>query len=194
MYVPPLGDQVPTLRNRQTRRLATAVLRLFGWRFEGTIPNLAKFVVIFAPHTTGWDFVVGMVAIQSLGIRVSWLGVDWLFRIPFIRSLGGIPVDRSRPQGLVAQSIQHFKDREHLVLAISPEGSRKKVRWKKGFYHIAVGAGVPIMPILLDQQKKLILFADPLEPVGDFEADMDRLRSIYEELLERYPDHSEMRW
>lgn len=194
MYTPVLGDQVPRMGNRLTRGLACAIFRFLGWRFEGSLPNLSKFVAIVAPHTTAWDFGIGMVVLQALGLRLSWFGADWMFRFPFIRALGGIPVDRSKAQGLVAQTIEHFRHRPHLVLALSPEGSRKKVRWKKGFYRIAESADVPILPVVLDFREKLILFGEPFQPSGDFEADMAQLRPFYEEYLDKYPENFTLRW
>jgi 1-acyl-sn-glycerol-3-phosphate acyltransferase len=194
MYIPHLGDQVPKTGNRLTRGLACAIFRLLGWRFEGRIPNLAKFVAIVAPHTSAWDFGIGMVVLQALGLRVSWLGADWIFRFPFARALGGIPVNRSKSQGLVAQSIQHFRNRTHLVIVLSPEGSRKKVRWKRGFYRIATRAEVPILPIVLDLRKKLVLFEEVCHLSGDLDTDMAQLRPFYEEFLEKYPENFEFRW
>ena len=193
MHIPVLGDQVPKLGNRLTRGLASAFFRLLGWRFEGTFPNLPKLVIIVAPHTTGWDFFIGMVVMQALGIRVSWLGADWIFRFPLIRALGGIPVNRSKPQGLVGQTIEHFREHSQLMLALSPEGSRKKVRWKKGFHRIATGAGVPVLPVALDFRERLILFGEAFEPVGNFEAVMAHLRPFYAKYVAKYPENFEFR-
>ena len=190
MYVPAVGDRLPKRGNRLTRAFGTTMLSLFGWRLEGTIPNVAKLVAVGAPHTTAWDWVVAILTMFALGVRVSWLGVDWLFRYPFMRALGGIPVDRSRPQGLVAQIVETLATREQYILGVLPEGSRRKVvPWKSGFYRIAHGAGVTILPVVVDQREKTIRFEPSFLPSGDYEADMaQKLRPLYARYLEQYPD------
>ncbi len=184
-----VGDRPPKRGNRLTRFLCESVLRLFGWRLTGELPNREKFVAIGAPHTSGWDFAAGMLAIFALGIKVSWLGADWVLRFPLMRWLGGISVDRSRSQGLVGGCIEEFHSRDGLILGLAPEGSRKKVvPWKAGFHHIARGAGVPIVLVVIDRRKKQLGFGPTLSPSGDFEADMAKIRPIYAEFLEQYPD------
>ena len=190
MYVPTLGDRLPRRGNRLTRAAGRWVLRLWGWRFEGVIPDHPKMVVIAAPHTTAWDFIVGMVAIFAIGIRVSWLGADWVFRFPMMRSLGGIPVDRSRRHDLVARTVESFAGRERHVLALSPEGTRsKRVPWRTGFYHIARGAEVPVLLAAIDQRAKLLSIGPSFLPSGDYEADMEEhIRPFYGEYLDKYPE------
>ncbi len=184
-----IGDRLPKRGNRLTRGLATAILRLFGWRVTGEIPNREKLLAIGAPHTTGWDFPIGMLAIFALGLRVSWLGVDWVLRYPLMRQIGGMAVDRSRPQGLVDGCIEKFKTHDQLILGLAPEGSRKKVTpWKAGFYHIACGAQVPILLVAIDRKNKRLRFGPTLIPSGDFESDMAKIRPVYAEFLEQYPD------
>ena len=190
MYVPALGDRLPKRGNRLTQLFGAGMLRLFGWRFEGEIPNVTRLVAIGAPHTTAWDWAVGILAILALGVDVTWLGADWIFKYPFMRSLGGVPVDRSRPQGLVAQYIELFKASERLIVGLLPEGTRKKmVPWKSGFYRIADGAGATIMPVVIDRRRKVIRFEPGFLPSGDYEADMEeKIRPLYAEYLEQYPD------
>ena len=189
MYVPELGEEVPRKGNRLTRFLALSMLRLFGWRFEGELPNRPRFVAIVAPHTTAWDFVLGMLAIYGIGIRAHWMGADWIFKFPAMRLLGGIPVDRSRSQGLVGQSIEHFKKKSRFVLALSPEGSRSKVvPWKTGFYRIASGAGVPILPLSVDYQTRRLRLGETLHPCGDYEKDLATLREFFAEFVAKFPD------
>ena len=182
-----IGDRLPQRGNRLTRGFGKLMLRLLGWRLTGTIPDREKLVAIGAPHTTGRDFVIAMLGIQAIGLAVSWLGVDWLFRYPLMRRLGGVAVDRSRSQGLVDTYIEKFKTHEKLILALAPEGSRRKVPWKAGFYHIAHGAGVPILMVSIDQRKKVIEFGPTLFPTGDFDADMAKIRQVYARFLEQHP-------
>ena len=146
-------------------------------------------MAIGAPHTTAWDFPLAMLAILALGVKATWLGADWIFRYPLIRWLGGEPVDRSRRQGMVGGYLQKFESSDKFVLGILPEGSRKKVvPWKAGFYHIAVGARVPILMIAMDRKKKVLTFGPTLEPTGDFDADWPKIREVFARFLEQHPD------
>ena len=150
---------------------------------EGEIPNLPKFVIIGAPHTSNWDFPVAMSLVLALGLDAHWIGKHTLFRWPFgglMRWFGGMPVVRSERGGVVAQVIDIFKGRERMVFGLSPEGTRKRVdQWKTGFYHIALGAGVPIVPGYFDYPRKVIGFGPPLMPSGDIEADISTLQAFY---------------
>lgn len=187
----PLGDQVPTRGNRLSRALGRLAFRLSGWRLEGAIPNLPRFLIIAAPHTSNWDFLIGVCTLFAIGFRVSWLGKHTIFRWPargILRWLGGIPVNRGRDQGHVDRAISAFREREKLILTIAPEGTRKKVpTWRTGFYRIALGAGVPIVPAWFDYRRKVVGFRDPIVPTGDLEADMVRIRAGYDGVTPRHP-------
>lgn len=154
-------------------------MRLVGWRFEGSFPDLAKFVVIVAPHTSNWDFMVGVMAMFAAGFRGTFLGKDTLFRWPLgvvMRWLGGVPVVRSSPHNVVEQVIDHFNARSAMMLALSPEGTRKKLpAWRTGFYNIAKGAGVPIIPVAFDYPKKVIRLHPPMYTTDDQTADFAHL-------------------
>ena len=117
----------------------------------GEIPDLPKYVAIVAPHTSNWDFFHGMAAAFALGLRVSWMGKNTLFRRPFgglMRWLGGVSIDRSASHGVVKQTVDIFASRPQLVLGFTPFGSPGKVAlWKIGFYHIAKGGGPPLGPV-----------------------------------------------
>jgi 1-acyl-sn-glycerol-3-phosphate acyltransferase len=182
--VPLLGDALPKSGGPASRGLGRSLLALLGWRVDGNLPNLPKAVIIVAPHTSNWDFVVGIAAKAALGLRAAWLGKHTLFRPPFggvMRWLGGIPVDRSRPHDVVAQSVRRFSEVDRLVLGVSPEGTRKAVpRWKMGFYHIAQGAGVPIVPVAFDWGRRALVVGPALEPGNDMDADLERLARFFE--------------
>ena len=147
------------------------------------MPNLRKFVVIAAPHTTNWDFPAAMGAKLALGIDALWLGKHTLFRFPFgilLRALGGMPVDRSGPNDVVQQVSAEFTRRDQMVVALAPEGTRKKVeRWKTGFYHIAHGAGVPIVPVALDFAARIVRIMPAFATTGNEEPDINALRSLF---------------
>lgn len=162
------------------------VLRALGWRLEGAIPDLPRFVVIVAPHSSNWDFVVGAAAMFALDLRLSFLGKDTLFRGPFgaiLRAMGGIPVDRSSSHGVVASAVEAFRTRGQLVLAIAPEGTRKPVeRLKSGFLHIARGAGVPILLTTIDGASRCIRLGPLVEPAADTQRDLARIERHYRDV------------
>ncbi|HEX8726841.1 MAG TPA: lysophospholipid acyltransferase family protein [Gemmatimonadaceae bacterium] len=182
--VPALGNALPRSGGPVSRALGRWGLAWLGWRMEGNLPDLSKAVIIVAPHTTNWDFVVGIAAKFALGLRASWLGKHTLFRAPFgglMRRLGGIPVDRSRPNDVVAQSVRRFDEMDRMVIGISPEGTRKAVpRWRTGFYFIAKGAGVPIVPVAFDWSRHLLVVGPPLAPGDDMNADLQALARFFE--------------
>jgi len=123
-------------------------LKITGWRAEGQLPAIPKFILVGAPHTSNWDLPYMLFIVFVFRAKIYWMGKETLFRKPFkkfFKWLGGIPIDRSKSYNVVAQSIQQFKESENLILAIAPSGTRKKVKkWKTGFYHIAKGANIPI--------------------------------------------------
>lgn len=184
-----VGDRLPKRGNRLTRGFGAAMLRLFGWRLMGEIPNREKLLIIAAPHTRSWDFGVGMFAILALGIDIRWMGIYWVVRLPLMRRLGGVSVDPKRSQGLVAAAIEQFRTRDRFFLALSPEGSRRKVvPWREGFYHIAQGAQVPILMATIDHPRKQLRLGPEIFPSGDYAADMEKIREVYAEFLDHHPD------
>lgn len=192
--IPTPDDTIPKRGNFLTKAIARFWLFVFGWRFEGDLPNVAKAVVIAAPHTSNWDFLLGMAVIFAVGVDIKWLGKHTFVRGPLsgiLRWLGGIPVDRSVPQGMVGQTIAEFARRDKLLLGLAPEGTRKKVdRWKMGFYHIAQGAGVPILPVYFDYGRKVVGFSPLVIPSGDGAADMAKIGSVYEGVIGRNPEQA----
>ena len=165
--IPPLGDALPQRGNRAARAFGRAALSLLGWGIEGEIPNVPKLVIAVAPHTSNWDFVVGIAAMFALDLRLTFLGKHTLFRGPLgvlMRAMGGMPVDRAARHGVVGQAIDIFGAREQLVLAIAPEGTRKHVaRLRSGCVHIARGAGVPILVATLDGAARVVRLGPLLE-------------------------------
>lgn len=186
-------NRLPTQPNAGMRLAGSAILKLSGWRIQGNFPNLPKAVVIAAPHTSNWDFIIGIAAKSKLELDIHWLGKHTLFRKPFdrlFRWLGGTPVERNSSQGIVEQTIDLFRNQEQFLLGLSPEGTRKKVdRWKTGFYQIARGAGVPIIPVAFDYSKKMILIGEPLEPSGSAEKDFAKLRDFYSDVKGKVPQN-----
>ena len=184
-------DRVPRRGNRLSRATGRAMLRLFGWRLEGELPNRSKFVAITAPHTSNWDFFFGISAIFALGVRVDWIGKHTLFRWPwgpFMRFLGGTPITRTEGEGVVAQIVEAMSGRDHFVLGLSPEGTRKRVdRWRTGFYHVARQAGAPILLTYFDYECKIVGIGPTFEPTGHIERDMSAIREFYRGRAGRHP-------
>jgi len=165
------------------RRLGKWVLRLVGWQTAGELPSRGTFIVIGAPHTSNWDFPLGLVAAAAFGVKISWLGKDALFRWPLgglMRWLGGIPVRRDRSEGAVQQAADAFAAAESLILVIAPEGTRSRALfWKSGFYHIATAARVPIFPVYIDGPTRRVGAGPAIHPTGDVRRDMDVIRDFY---------------
>ena len=180
---PVLGDQIPLRGNALARAFGHAAVRLLGWRVEGELPNLPKFVVAVAPHTSNWDFVVGIAVMFALDLRIGFLGKHTLFRWPFgavMRWMGGIPVDRASPHGVVGDSIAAFAQVDRRILAIAPEGTRRQVKqFKSGFLQIARGAGVPVLLATLDYAAKCVRLGPAFTPGEDVEADRLRTEAFF---------------
>ncbi len=166
--------------------LARLIIKLSGWQVESKLPDLDKLVVIGAPHTSNWDFIVMLVLMFYYPIKVFWMGKDSAFRWPLdglFHRLGGIAIDRSKTNSIVSRAVQVFDEVDQLVLVVPPEGTRKKVsRWKTGFYYIALGAGVPIVMAFADFERKVAGFGPTFTPTGDIDADMLVVREFYKEI------------
>jgi 1-acyl-sn-glycerol-3-phosphate acyltransferase len=158
-------------------------MTITGWRFEGEYPDVPKSVIIVAPHTSNWDFPIGCMAYFAIGFRISFLAKHTVFGWPwgvFMRWLGGIPVERSVSKDRVAESIAAFNNADKMILVIAPEGTRKLVpRWKTGFYHVAHGARVPIVPIYFDFATKVIGVCRPFYTTGDVARDLSEIEKNF---------------
>ena len=177
---------------RTVLRLASLLyLRCAGWQLTGEIPAVRRFVMIAAPHTSNWDLPMTLALVFAFRLKVYFLAKHTLFIPPFgmvLRWLGGVAVDRSRANNLVDQAVQQFREHEQLILIVPPEGTRKKVRhWKSGFYHIAHGAGVPIVMGFIDFRRKVAGFGGQYIPSGDFDADLVKIQSFYAGITGKNP-------
>ena len=171
--------------NNILRALSVGYLKLAGWKIQGTLPSGAeKSVLIAAPHTSNWDLPYTLMVAFSLRLTVYWMGKEQIFRFPFrglMMWLGGIPVQREKSNNLVAASVEAIKAASGpLQLVVPPEGTRSKTRyWKTGFYHIAVGAQVPIVMAYMDYEKKISGLGPVFEPTGNIEVDMAQIKAFY---------------
>ena len=165
------------------RYLARIVMRLLGWHVEGSLPDIPKFVLIGAPHTSNWDFVLFLGVIFTLRANVRFMGKAELFRWPissFFRYCGGIPVDRKKSTGLVEQMVQASRESDRFILTIAPEGTRHRVQeWKRGFYHIAKGAGIPIVLAIVDGKHKTVRIGQLFHPTENMEADLKTIQGMF---------------
>jgi 1-acyl-sn-glycerol-3-phosphate acyltransferase len=172
--------------------LAKLLLKLFGWRAEGSLSGYPKCVVVVAPHTSNWDFPVLFLVKVALRLKVTWMGKHTLFRPPLgwvLRRLGGLPIDRRARHNVVEQAIESFRMNDRMLLAIPPEGTRKLAPyWKSGFYHIALGANVPIALAFADYRRKVGGIGHVFMPSGDLEADMAVIREFYSGIVGKRPE------
>ncbi|MFN8387720.1 MAG: lysophospholipid acyltransferase family protein [Anaerolineales bacterium] len=158
-------------------------MRVAGWRVDGKLPDLSKYVLIGAPHTSNWDFVLFLGVIFTLRANVRFMGKAELFRPPygwFFYFCGGVPVDRKRPGRLVEQMVEACNKSSNFILTIAPEGTRHYVaEWKRGFYYIARGAGIPIVMAIVDGKRKEVRIGQTFHPTGDMDADMEAITGIF---------------
>ena len=156
-----------------------------GWKVKGDVPrHLKKYIIAVAPHTSNWDFLLGLAVRSIQRFPSNFLGKKELFSPPFgwlFRKLGGYPVDRSKHTHLVDQVVQLIKENDQFVVAIAPEGTRKNVtKWKTGFYHMAYKGGIPIVFASFDYPSKTVEFSAPFFPSGDFERDAPIIAGFFE--------------
>lgn len=165
------------------RIIGESFLRIAGWKVRGERPTEDRYVIIAAPHTSNWDMPFMLAFAFIYDIPVKWMGKHTLFKAPygaFFRRLGGVPIVRGRPGGVVGQMIEEFEKNQSLVLMVPAEGTRSHVDyWKSGFYHIACGADVPVVLSYLDFSKKEGGIGPSLRMTGDISADMDKIRAFY---------------
>ncbi len=167
---------------------------LGGWRYEGPLPSVPKAVGLGVPHTSNMDGLLLVLLAQSVGLSSSWMIKSEWGRPPIgplVRAFGGIPIDRSQRNGMVEQMVGEFAKRDRFLLLIPPEGTRSRAdAWRSGFYRIALGAKVPVLPGYLDYRRKVGGFYPPVHLSGDVRADMDRLREVYGDVgkIARFPD------
>ena len=167
------------------QRILLGLYRWKGWKIEGRRPDCEKFIILGAPHTSNWDFVFFLGAANQLGIKPSFVGKTSLFKWPmtnFMLDMGGVPVDRTKRGKYVDQVAAAFEASDELALVIAPEGSRTfKGAWRTGFYHIAMAAGVPIVPAWVNNKTMRGGMGEAMMPTGDYRADLAHLAAFYRE-------------
>jgi 1-acyl-sn-glycerol-3-phosphate acyltransferase len=171
--------------------IGTTFLKAAGWTVDDRLPDDPKMVVVYAPHTSNWDFVYMLMTAYALDLHPNWMGKKELFWGPMkwvFRKLGGISVDRSKKSNVVEQTAEAISQMDEVVLGIAPEATRSKADyWRSGFYHIAKLAGVPVNFAYLDYPSKTAGIVPGFVPSGDMEADMKIIREFYQDKIGKYP-------
>ena len=187
-----LGPEAPRSPGGFTRALGRLMMRVTGWRLESVPLDRPRCVLVVAPHTSNWDFVHGLAAKWALGLSVRFLAKRALFRFPlgpFLRAVGGLPVDRGATWGLVERIAAQFSPDRPLYLVVTPEGTRRRVpTWKTGFHRIAVAAGVPILPVAFDYRTRTVRLLPYYTPTGDYATDLRALSSNFTPQMALYPE------
>lgn len=190
---PTLPPRVPRGGNAFSHWVGRVLLRLFGWRVTGTLPDEPKLMVIAAPHTSNWDWVFAMGALWALEVRINYLIKDTAFVWPLswiLRATGGVPTNRAAPAGMVEELVERIDRNPEIILVITPEGTRARVeRWKTGFLRIAELARLPIVQVSWDYPSRTIHLGPVATPGGDTETDITAIRTYYRRFQGRNPEN-----
>jgi len=168
------------------------LLGLFGWKVAGKLPDLKKYVLIGAPHTSNWDFPLALFGALGIGLRFKWFAKHSIFKGPMgpiLKLFGGVPVNRAVHSSLIDRTIEIFNSKDEFVVGIMPEGTRSKTEyWKSGFYYIALGAKVPIAFAFMDYGTKRVGINGYFMPTGNPEKDMQTIRNFYKNIKGKRPE------
>tara|TARA_B110000503_G_C6993403_1_gene348347 strand:+ start:25 stop:645 length:621 start_codon:yes stop_codon:yes gene_type:complete len=175
------------------RLLSWLVLKLGGWKVVNAAPATGSYLIIAAPHTSNWDFPLGIAMAFHLRLKVYFIGKHTLFEGmagPIMRWLGGIPLNREVSKNFVDSSIEAYADHENLIFAIAPEGTRASVdRWKTGFYHMAKGAKVPLALAYFDFATRTGGIGKMFDTTGNMAADMQAIATFYSTVIGKNPNN-----
>ena len=189
--LPVLPKCIPRARGKYSRAMGIIVLNVLRWSITGKLPQNSKFIIAVAPHTSNWDFVIGMAMMFALNLRVKFMGKKDIFIWPFksfLEGIGGIAIDRNVKHGVVEQMVEQFNQHEQFILALAPEGTRKKtVQWKSGFLHIAQKANVPVVPVSFDYAKKEIYIHSEIFLGDDIPQELIAFKNIFSDVCAKKP-------
>ena len=190
--VPEPGASVPRAHSSLAAAFGRLVLGALGWRIEGGLPDAPKMMIIVAPHTSNWDFGVGLMAKFALRLGCGYIAKQSLFWWPlgvFLRAMGGIAVNRAAAGDVVEDTARAYRERDRLALVITPEGTRSRVaQWKSGFHRIARAAGVPIVLAVFDYGRKVVRIGPTFAATEDYEADLARIQSHIAAGMAKHPE------
>lgn len=189
-----INQRKPSIMSRLFRRLLVWFYRTRGWKAEGQVPAERRFILLAAPHTSNWDFVNFLGLTEDVGIKPHFMAKKSLFRgfwKNFLFDMGGVPVERSSSHNYVEQMVSEFNRRTDFILTIAAEGTRSyAAEWKTGFYHIAMGAKVPIILGFMDYARKVGGLGPTIWPTGDFVADMKKMAKFYATTTAKFPENA----
>jgi len=185
-------------RPRFVQFLARLLLKIFGWKVDGAIPEMKEnenLVLIAAPHTSNWDGIFGFAAILGLDVKISYFGKYTLFKKPllgrFLKYMGGIPVNKNKPgSGLVKEAIENIEKLKGTLIAMAPEGTRSKTeRWRTGFLRIAQAVDAKIFVAAFDFKTKRIVLDKFFQPSDDMQKDLENLKIYYQQFTGKIPEN-----
>lgn len=186
-----LGENVPRRNGTLAPKISKAFLNMMGWKIVGEIPNVKKCVLLAVPHTSNMDGVFAIPTLLALDVDIKLMGKKELFSVPilasFLRWAGIIAIDRAKKGSTLQASIDRFQQEDKLFLGLAPEGTRDYTdSWKTGFYHLAVGAGVPILPVAMDYKTKEVRFMPLFYPTGNIDNDLPKIYDYYQGVEAKY--------
>ena len=174
MNWPLLGDAVPQRKHPIRTLIGRVVFKFIGWKLEGNLPNRSKLVLVALPHSSNFDFILALSVIWGWGLKLNYMGKHTLFKFPhgfFFRAVGGIPVDRRSPQGLIEKMTSEFNARSSLMLGLAPEGTRNSDgTLKAGFARIAIAANVPVVPVIVNYKTKTLTLGTVITDLSSVES------------------------
>ncbi len=176
-------QDAPMMCGPVLRAVGRSMLRFGGWKLVGNFPTDKKVLLIAAPHTSNWDWIIGIGALLALGIQLTYMAKHSLFKGPtgwLMRSTGAVPINRDSARNTVDEIVDQFEQRDQLYYLIAPEGTRKKVeRWKSGFLRVAYKAKVPVLRVSFDYATKTISLGTYAELTGDIDKDLEAVQNYY---------------
>jgi 1-acyl-sn-glycerol-3-phosphate acyltransferase len=179
--------------NAFTRWLGLTALRLAGWRVTGNLPDREKLLVIAAPHTSNWDWLIALLALWAMGLRMNYLIKDtalWWPASILIRGTGGIPVNRAEPAGIADSLAQRIRDADRIIMVITPEGTRSRVeQWKTGFLRIAAVSNLPVVQVSWDYPSRTVHLGPEAHLTGDTATDIAAIRQYYRQFTGGNPEN-----
>lgn len=176
------------------QKISQLILKVIGWKLDDESPQHHRYVLIAYPHTSNWDFIIGMLAMWGMKMPLNWVAKHSMFWGPFgplFKAIGGIPLNREKSVGFIQKNIDLFEQREEFVLGLMPEGTRSKTsHLKSGFYHIASGANVPVALAYLDYKNKVVGVGKVIELSGDIDADFEVIKVFYQDKTACKPENA----
>lgn len=189
--LPQVPVEVPQTNYRFVSMFSYKLLTLSGWKIVGDLPHERKFILAVAPHTSNWDFIVSVLVMLALNLKVTFMGKKSIFVWPlrwFLLKIGGVPIDRQHPQGIVGQMVELFNQSQAMILGLSPEGTRSKTKqWKTGFLIIAQQANIPIVPISLDFKKKEVKIHHPYFVKDNIDSALTEIKAEFIDVCAKNP-------